>query len=74
MVSSAIINLPNESSNGKIAGFSILMQVDKVKTDLFRVYVNVFSLMWLQLEEIQSLAYIQSKLGIRIHMVAATYC
>lgn len=32
------------------------MKVDKVKTDLFHVCVNVFSLMWLELEEIQSLA------------------
>lgn len=37
-------------------GFPTLMKMDKVKTDLFYVCVNVFSLMWLELEEIQSLA------------------
>lgn len=54
--SSIIINLPNKLSNGKIMGFPTLMKMDKVKTDLFYVYVNVFSLMWLELEEIESLA------------------
>lgn len=54
--SSIIINLPNKLSNGKIMGFPTLMKMDKVKTDLFYVCVNVFSLMWLELEEIQSLA------------------
>lgn len=37
-------------------GFSTSMRVDKVKTDLFLACVNVFSLMWLDLDEIQSLA------------------
>lgn len=54
--SSVIINLPIKLSNGKIMGFPTLMKVDKVKTDLFHVCVNVFSLMWLELEGIQSLA------------------
>lgn len=53
---SDIINLPIKLPNGKIMGFPTLMKVDKVKTDLFHVCVNVFSLMWLELEEIQSLA------------------
>lgn len=54
--SSVIINLAIKHSNGMIMGFPTLMKVDKVKTDLFHVCVNVFSLMWLELEEIQSLA------------------
>lgn len=32
------------------------MKVNKVETDLFHVCVNVFSVMWLELEAIQSLA------------------
>lgn len=51
-----ITHLPNELSKKKITGFPILMKMDKVKTDLFHVFVNAFSLMWLELEGIQSLA------------------
>lgn len=55
-------------------GFPTLMKVDKVKTDLSHVCVNVFSLMWLELEEIQSLAQAQCKLVIKTHTDAAIYC